>query len=66
MLRARLNDAVPVRGRPAPMTWKVVSGFGLDGWAPMVGPRCKIIVFFTVGLGYCSVFECEVVLTPPR
>lgn len=33
---AVLNDAVPVRGSPAPMTWIVVPGCGTDGFWPML------------------------------
>ena len=45
MLRAALKEAVPVRGRPAPMIWMnfVVLGFGVDGWAPIV-TVCLVLV----------------------
>jgi hypothetical protein len=33
---ALLNDAVPVRGSPAPMTWNFVPGRGTEGFWPIV------------------------------
>jgi hypothetical protein len=37
ILRARLKEVVPVRGRPAPMTCMVLPDCGDDGCVPMVG-----------------------------